>query len=281
MQKIKHFILTKSVGFYINVLSYIAPRQAFSLAYKLFSNPRAGRLDTQNLPEILQNTERENLSSNGQQFTTYRWNGDGTIILLAHGWESNASRWEKLVAHLLKTGHTILAVDAPAHGLSGGKEFNVPLYASFIDTIVKKYHPKHIIGHSMGGIAAAYYQHHYPNHNLQKMVLLGAPSDFNIILENYIKMLSLNHKIRQAFLEYTKTRFGINVPEFTGERFLKNSTLRGIIAHDTEDTVVLYSEAEKLAASWQNGKLITTKGYGHSLHQEELYQTIVAFLLET
>ena len=280
MEKIKKLLVAKSVGLYINVLSYIAPRHAFSLAYKLFSNPRLGRLDPENLPLILQAAERETIASDGHHFETYLWKGSDTTILLVHGWESNASRWEKLLPHLLHTGHTILAVDAPAHGLSGGNEFNVPLYASFIEIIVRKYHPKHIIGHSMGGIAAAYYQHQYPEHNLQKMVLLGAPSDFTIILENYIKLLSLNQKIRQALVDYTKVRFEINVHEFTGQRFLKNTKMPGIIAHDTADTVVLYSEAEKLSASWRHAEFITTTGYGHSLHHEELYQKIVAFLSE-
>lgn len=281
-------LLPKIIGCYINILSYAAPKKAFSLAYKLFSNPRLGRLDSKNLPSILQTAKRETITNDGHHFETYLWSqgetelgeGEETIILLVHGWESNASRWEKLVSHLLKTKHTILAVDAPAHGLSGGSEFNVPLYASFIDVVVKRFNPKHIVGHSMGGIAAAYYQHQYPGHNLQKMVLLGAPSDFSIILENYIKLLSLNQKIWQALVDYTKTHFKINVHEFTGQRFLKNTKLPGIIAHDTTDTVVLYSEAQKLAASWQHAEFITTTGYGHSLHDDELYQKITAFLVE-
>jgi hypothetical protein len=37
----------------------------------------------------------------------------------------------KNVAHLKKLGKTIIAIDAPAHGLSSGKEFNVPPYTEF------------------------------------------------------------------------------------------------------------------------------------------------------
>ncbi len=280
MKKTKAFLLTKSVGLYINFLSYVAPRKAFQLAYVFFSNPRSGRLQHESLPKILDTSDRETLELNGHTIQTYRWAGNETVILLLHGWESNSSRWEKLLPQLRKTGNTILAVDSPAHGLSSGKEFNVPLYASFAELVIQKYQPKHIIGHSMGGITAIYHQHHYSNAHLDKMVLLGAPSDFNIILNNYLKLLSLNHRIKKAFYDYTKDHFKINIDEFSGQEFLKKSQVNGIIVHDTEDTVVLFHEAKKLAEAWKSAQLITTKGLGHSLHDEEVNQKIVAFLLE-
>jgi pimeloyl-ACP methyl ester carboxylesterase len=61
--------------------------------------------------------------------------------------ESNASRWKKKYL-LKKSGSTIIAIDAPAHGLSGG-EFNIPTYAEFID-ILFKIQTKYLIGHSLG-----------------------------------------------------------------------------------------------------------------------------------
>lgn len=272
-------LLAKSIGCYINILSYIAPKKAFSLAYKLFSNPRDGRLKAENLPEILQKATKETIHENENTIQTYIWKGNDTVILLAHGWESNASRWEKLLPYLLETRNTIIAIDAPAHGLTSGKEFNVPLYASHINIVANKHKPKYIIGHSMGGIAAIYYQYLHPNHPLEKMVLLGAPSDFGIILDNYIKMLSLNNNIRNAFHNYITERFQIVISDFKGEKFIQNTKLQGIIAHDTTDTVVRYTEAEKLASSWKTAEFISTTGLGHSLHDVELNQKITAFIL--
>lgn len=280
MKKTKAFLITKSVGLYINLLSYVAPSKAFQLAYVFFSNPRSGRLQQATLPKILDDSHREILQLNGHSIQTYLWSGNETVILLMHGWESNSSRWEKLLPELLKTGSTVIALDAPAHGLTDGKEFNVPLYASFAELVIQKYQPQHIIGHSMGGITAIYHQHYYSNPGLEKMVLLGAPSDFSIILHNYLNLLSLNKRIKRAFYEYTKERFQINIDEFSGQEFLKNSAAQGIIVHDTDDTVVLFEEAKKLASTWKSATLISTNGLGHSLHDEEVHQKIVAFLLE-
>ena len=169
MKKIKYFILVKSIGFYLNLLSYVNPRRASVIAYQFFSEPRKGKLTKENLPKFLQNTSTEIIGYNNHQIQIYKWLGDDNVILLVHGWESNASRWKKLLPFLHETGSTIIAIDAPAHGLSSGKEFNVPQYAEFIHATIQKYHPKTIIAHSSGGAASAFYLHKYPNSNLEKI----------------------------------------------------------------------------------------------------------------
>ena len=178
---------------------------------------------------------------------------------------------------LKKTRKTIIAIDAPAHGLSSGKEFNVPNYAEYINIIVQKYNPTIVIGHSIGGNAITYFQAHY-EHNLKKIILLGAPSDFKIILNNYIKLLGLNSRVHRYLIDYTKQRFNIEINAFSGAAFLKNTTIPGIIAHDIDDEVVLFDEAKKLAKSWKNAQLIQTRGLGHSMHENYLYQTITNFI---
>lgn len=277
MDKTIQFILVKSVGLYINTLSYIAPKKAFALAYSLFSQPRKGRITEHKTPKTLLKAEHVSYKHNEHEFQTYIWKGNEEIILLIHGWESNASRWKKLLSHLKKTGKTIIAIDGPAHGKSSGKEFNVPTYAEFIDVVVQKYNPKIAIGHSIGGNAIAYFQAHY-NHNFEKIVLLGAPSDFKVILNNYIKMLSLNKRIHQSLIDYTKKRFNLTIDDFSASKFLKNSAIEGIVAHDVQDTVVLFEEGKKISKAWEKAQFIETKGLGHSMHDAYLYQTIVDFV---
>ncbi len=270
-------VVVKSVGWYINALSYLLPKKSLSLAYQLFSQPQKGKLKHDQLPKTLLKAEQELHTHNEHQFYTHTWKGNDDIILLIHGWESNASRWKKTLSHLKRTGKTIIAIDGPAHGLSSGKEFNVPLYSEFIDKIVQKYNPKIAIGHSIGGNALAYFQAHYPQ-NFEKMVLIGAPSDFKVILNNYITMLGLNSKVQLQLAHYIKERFNIIAEEFSASNFLRNTTIPGIIAHDTNDDVVRIDEAKKIAHSWKTAQFIETSGLGHSMHDEKLYQTIIDFI---
>ncbi|MEL1241314.1 alpha/beta hydrolase [Flavobacterium flavipallidum] len=278
MKKALYFIFTKSIGLYLNLLSFIFPEKAIQIAHGFFSMPRKGKFKKNKIPKFLEEAQLETISNNGESIQTYIWKGNETIILLIHGWESNSSRWKKTLAHLKQSGSTIIAIDGPAQGLSSGKEFTVPKYAEFIDIVAKKHKIDYIIGHSLGGKTCLYYQYKYQNPNIQKMVILGAPSDFTIIFNNFITLLSLNNKIVKALENKYVNILKQSLHEFSAHEFASKIEVKGFLAHDIEDRIVLFKEGKKIAQSWKNVQFIETKGLGHKLHDEELYQKIAAFL---
>lgn len=274
------FIVVKTVGQYINILSFIQPKKALHLSYGFFTQPKIGRISKENLPTILQDTHKEIFQHEDHHFQTYTWKGNDNKILLVHGWESNSARWEKLLPYLQQSGSSIIAIDAPAHGQSSGIEFNVPLYAAFINKVVEKHQPTIIIGHSIGGAACLYHQYLNPTTSLKKMVILGAPSDLKTLLNNYIRMLSLNGKMYSILEKRYLENFKFKLETFSGANLAKEIKIKGIIAHDINDTVVTYNEGEKIAANWKNSRFITTRNLGHSMHNEALYKEISKYLFE-
>ncbi len=275
---IRKFIIVKSVGMYINMLGLLRPKMAARLAYRFFSEPREGRLEPHSLPEILQKARREVISDGNGDYLSYTWPGGEHVSLLVHGWESNAARWERMLPHLLEAGHTVVALDGPAHGLSHGREFNVPAYAELIEKAVQKYRPHFLIGHSMGGSACVYHQYKYGAGNLRKMILLGAPSDLSVLVGNYARTLSLSTRVLSHLGQYFVDRFSIDPEDFSGGKFAKSFTLPGVIAHDLEDTIVAFDESRKIAGGWQGATFIETRGLGHSMHDEDLYKQIMVHL---
>ena len=132
MKKIQYYILTKSIGLYLNVLSYINLDAAKNKAYQLFSKPRKGKLKKEKLPKTLQNVTYETFEFQTEKFQTYIWNGtrgeakrseaNEEVILLVHGWESNAGSLGAFVKLLNENDYKVIAFDCPAHGQSGGKQ---------------------------------------------------------------------------------------------------------------------------------------------------------------
>ena len=280
MKKAFYFLLTKSIGFYINLMSFVFPEKAAQLAHGYFSEPRKGKLTKDKLPKTLQGAQLKTIQYNEDTIQTYIWKGNETVILLIHGWESNSSRWKKMLPYLKKSGSTIIAIDGPAQGLSSGKEFTVTKYAEFMDVVVKKYQPHHIIGHSLGGKASLYYQYKYQNPGIQKMVILGAPSDFNIIFNNFIKLLGLNNKVEKALEKKYTALLNHDLDLFSAREFASKIEVKGFLAHDIDDIVVLFKEGKKIAGTWKNVHFMQTKGLGHKLHDDDLYQKVCAFLFE-
>lgn len=262
-------------------MSFVFPEKATQLSHALFSEPKKGKFKKAKLPKILREAHSETIQYNGETIQTYIWKGNETVILLVHGWESNSSRWKKMLPYLKLSGSTIIAFDGPAQGLSSGKEFSVLKIAEYIDVVAKKYQPHYLIGHSLGGKSSLYYQYKYQNPEIQKMVILGAPSDFKIILNNFIVLLSLNSKITKALEDQYTSLLKHNLDQFTSQQFASKITTKGLLAHDVDDTIVLFEEGKKIASSWKNVQFIETSGLGHSLHNDDLYKKVYQFLFET
>jgi predicted alpha/beta hydrolase family esterase len=281
MKKLKYLLLAKSIGLYINLLSFVTPKKAVLKAYAVFSNPRKGKIQIDGIPEVLKSAEAVAFDFAGKTIQTYIWKGNETVLFLIHGWESNSARWKKALPYLLKSGYTIIAIDAPAHGLSSGKDFNAHKYTEFINHVAKMYPPNILIGHSIGGKACLHYQTIHKNSSVEKMVVLGAPSDFKAIFENYVSLLGLNSKVNIGLVNYYKDNFNLSNKEIEGLLFSNETTLKGLIAHDIEDTVVAFAEAKKNANAWKQAIFIETKGLGHSMNDEALFEKISSFITES
>jgi pimeloyl-ACP methyl ester carboxylesterase len=271
--------LIKLVGKYLNALSYISSNYAANKALHLFSTPRKGKL-TQKNEEFLNTSTIAILKHEDLEIATYHWKGNKETILLAHGWESNAARWKRKIKSFIEENFNIIALDAPAHGASGSKLFNALLYAEFINVVAKKHQPHIIIGHSVGGMASVFFQQKYQVPSIQKMVLLGAPSEFEGILKDYIKLLGYNQKIEKSLKRIIFERFGAEPTDFSTSKFAKEITADGLIIHDTHDNVIPYSDAKLIEKELKGSKLVSTKGFGHSLNDQSVTKTILDFIKE-
>lgn len=268
--------LPKVIGFLFNALALISPRRAAQKALHLFCSPRKGRLRPHESQYLAQFSQR-NIPYTHGHVATYRRKGTGPRILLCHGWESNAWRWRKLLDYLGDTDYDIIMLDGPAHGASTSDTFTAVKYAEAIDTVCRVYQPHCLICHSIGAFASCYYLAHYP-HSIQRLVLLGPPDTLTRMIDNYFDMLGMSQGLRKAFNELFADTFPHPPQFYEATKFVKDIHIPGVVIHDAEDYINLYSEGEAIAASWLEGELVTTKGYGHGLQDPEVFEVVKAQL---
>jgi len=104
--------------------------------------------------------------------------GNGTPIVLSHGWPLTAEAWEDQMLFLVSKGYRCIAHDRRGHGRStqpwSGNEMNT--YADDLAKLVETLDLKNAIhiGHSTGGGEVARYIARHSTKRVSKIVLIGA-----------------------------------------------------------------------------------------------------------
>jgi esterase/lipase len=269
--------IPKMVGKSLNFMSLLHPALASKWALDLFSKPLKGRLKTPH--PTLEKAKKEVLYVHDNiPIQTYHWSGAKQTVLLVHGWESNSGRWKNMIQRLQHEDYNIVALDAPAHGASGSSSFNAILYSKFIAVVAKKFNPKILIGHSVGGMAISFFIKNSSYTKSEKIVFLGVPSGFPGILKNYTDLMGYNERISKGLERYIQKKFNQPSSHFNTSHFINHINAKGLIIHDENDPVIPFSDALEIQSAFKNSKLITTKGLGHGLKGKQVIENIISFL---
>jgi pimeloyl-ACP methyl ester carboxylesterase len=120
---------------------------------KKFITPRRltrDRRDSLPAPQYQHTLEIE-----GQPIRVLRW-GNGPAILLVHGWEASMQDMTGFIAPLVAAGRSVIALDLPAHGESGGETATIPQMARVLTIVAEQFGPAEgIIAHSVGSAVSS------------------------------------------------------------------------------------------------------------------------------
>jgi len=269
--------IVKSIGGALNATSLISSKFASKRAINLFASPRKGRYNEEQ-KQIIDSAFFEETHYKNMEIATYRWVGKGKTVLLAHGWESNTSRWNYILKDLIAQDYNIIALDAPAHGRSDGKQFNAILYSEFIAAIAKKFQPDVLMGHSVGGMASVFSLHGNKLPSIKKLVLLGAPAHFIGVFDRYKSMMGYNKRISKGLDSIILDRFNQPVSYFSTADFSESIEAKGLVIHDKKDRIIPYEDGQLIASRYKNSEFITTSGFGHGLKDVSLTPKIIDFI---
>lgn len=259
----------------MNTLSYLAPPLAGRLALEVFTAPQKGRYkDKTAIPAGLQEAKAGWMQAVGLPIRTWRWSGVGKRILLAHGWESNSLRWVPWLEMLQESGYEIIAIDAPAHGNSGGNRFSAVLYAEVLKEAVKQFEPEVLVGHSAGGIAGVYLHSHLGESKLKKLIILAVPSELSELTRIYQQLLGFNDRVMDALDRQFIARYGSSIGTFSVKEFAKKLQLPGLIVHDKTDVIAPYQAMIETHENWRGSRLFLTEGLGHSLASRKVIEVV-------
>ncbi|HGM5488938.1 TPA: alpha/beta fold hydrolase [Serratia fonticola] len=204
--------------------------------------------------------------SNNKHAVVYRWGKQGPKVLLAHGWESRASHFSRLIQALVDHGFQVIGFDAPAHGDAEGRQSSIVEFIEIVEKLAKQEGGfEAIVAHSFGGLSVI--NAVKMGLRTERLVIVGAPTHFSGLVTKYASILNLPGRQQQRLRRYVERYFGIGDAvwqRFNAYEGLQQIEQAALIIHDNTDDIVLPVEAECLAQAWPAARLVQTQGLGHN-----------------
>jgi pimeloyl-ACP methyl ester carboxylesterase len=268
------------------LLAWVAPKQAQERALKLFLTPPAPRAAPAKLaqyPGVSSDRFQVKVATafggieESSELDVTVW-GRGPAVYLLHGWGGRASQWSSFVEPLTRAGLTAVAFDAPGHGASPAKRTSIPHFSAALAAVVDSVGPaRAVVGHSMGGVAAALaLARGLP---AERMVLLGSPADPTEIFSAFLARIGLPHHLHSAIWGKFEAEYGFDSDELPVRPPAHAPGTPALVVHDRDDREVPYGSADRIVRVWPGATLITTTGLGHRrlLRDADVIQRVVGF----
>lgn len=236
-------------------VGWLAPHALASRMRREFMTPRELPPRDWELP-LLAQAERITLRFG---LSALRW-GRGPAVLLMHGWEGRPTQFAELIKALVAAGYGVVALEAPAHGRSPGREANVVLFARALLEAASEMPPlKAVIDHSMGGASALLATQ--LGLRAEVVVSIAAPSRILTVLRRFARFMGLPAPARARFVRLVEQHAGMPAAHLDVARYQLD--FPGLIVHAADDLVVPFSEAEAMHAAWFDSRLLRLEQGGH------------------
>jgi pimeloyl-ACP methyl ester carboxylesterase len=188
--------------------------------------------------------------------------GTGPLVLLLHGWEGQASDLAAFAPPLIEAGYTVLAIDLPAHGASGGPQSSIPQAARALRAVGEALGPLHaVIAHSVGSAVLAEALH--AGLTAQRAVLVSAPAHYERYARGFAAAAGLDAEGTDAMLVLLRGAIGIDVRDVSLPRRAPHLRQPALFIHSADDRVVAIEDSLTSAAAWPGARHLRVEGLGH------------------
>ena len=262
--KLSQRLALKYIRTKFKLLSAISKKKAAAAAFELFCTPQSRNRKTP--PKIFNEAEKLQFSLDGIPVKGWRFNKGGQRrVLILHGFESSVVNFDRYIRPLVRKNYEVLAFDAPAHGRSGGKQINAPLYRKTILAINKHYGPvQSFLAHSFGGLAVCLALEEISHTADYRLALVAPATETSSAIDSFFAFLHLDPAIRPEFERLIIQKGGVSSDWYSIRRAMKHIRARVRWFHDEDDEVTPLRDALRVKVeNHPNVEFVITKGLGH------------------
>jgi pimeloyl-ACP methyl ester carboxylesterase len=285
------------IGLFFALFGRIAPGAAGRLAHWLFRSPADPALTPEQralLPTadaMLAKGQRLTVQHMGRTIVGHIFQPEGPpigAIALLHGWMSGARFMMAYVEPLNAAGYTVLAMDAPGHGASGGKLTTGRDSTGALHALIEAaaddlpFGLTGAIGHSFGGAVAAfssYLGHPQIDFRQHGVVLVSVPNEMQYMADEFSKAVRLPPRAQAVFEREAAAELGMPMEQLTGVFLFGATRPKMLQLHDPEDIEISFEQGAQYAALGPQVELREVYGVGHRtiIYDEVAVAAAVAF----
>jgi pimeloyl-ACP methyl ester carboxylesterase len=192
----------------------------------------------------------------------WRWGrAKDPAVLLVHGWGGRGTQLRGFIEPLLQRGFSVVAYDAPGHGMTGGGESSLPHMLHGLQAVLDHLGPVWgIVGHSVGGAVSAMAM--AQRAAIRRGVLIAPSASLADSTRHIADTLRWPHALRAAVQRRIEYRFGVKWSAFEAGAATGDQPL--LVIHDRQDREVPFADGLRHVRSWPRARLLETSGLGHS-----------------
>ena len=185
--------------------------------------------------------------------------------MILHGFSSTILKFDHFVKPLMREGYEVIAIDAPAHGKSTGKQTTVLEYRDMIKKVYETLGPiDAFVAHSFGGLALSLFLKHLPDQKNIKAVLIAPATETSTAIQTFCRFLKTDEKIKKEMEKLIFERSGIKAEDFSISRVASKIKANVLWIHDEDDEITPLRDALKIKQeNYPNFKFMITKELGH------------------
>jgi pimeloyl-ACP methyl ester carboxylesterase len=192
---------------------------------------------------------------------SWTW-GEGPLVVLVHGWTGHAGRLTPYVPALVDAGFSVVAFDAPGHGISPGFHSSVRAFTDAITSVATHHGPVYgFVAHSLG--SAAVIMAMSSGVVAERAVFLGPATDPEQYSGRFARTLRIPECVRESMKRSIERRFGVPWESFRVIEKASKMTSALMVFHDRRDSQVPFADGAAIAAAWPGAELVPTRGLGH------------------
>lgn len=258
--------MKKMIQSYFRVTSTLAPSLAARHAFELFQKPLNKKIRKKELP-FYDTAKKFTVKHHLEDIQCYELgNPKGPLVLMVHGWESNAASLSAIATQLAATGHHVVLFNLPAHGYSKLKKTNIKMCKDVFLAVIAALDPSEpfsVVSHSFGS-AVTSFALSKTTYAIDQLIFLTSPNEITNIFKEYASFIGLGQKsfgllcqkaegILHEPLDHLKV-------ELLGDKINYKNLL---LIHDKQDRIIPMTNAEAIQKRWANAELQLIEQTGH------------------